>query len=63
MTIKELMAKLDPILPQCELGEDLDGQVVVYTNLKVNGDELVDLDTEIPKGEPCPTSEVTGSGG
>ena len=44
MTFQELRNAISPILPKCQLGEDNDGQVVVYTNLKEENGELVDMD-------------------
>lgn len=46
MTIEDLMRFILEILPNATVGEDNDGQVVVYTNLKsVSSDgHLVDMD-------------------
>jgi len=47
MIFQELIDALNQILPKSQLGEDNDGQIVVYTNLKEqeNG-ELVDMDDD-----------------
>jgi len=47
MTFDELVSKIIEILPTCEFGEDLDGQMVIYTNLRntKDGEELEDMGT------------------
>lgn len=35
MTLEELKSKLDSIGIEWSLGEDMDGQVIVYTNLRL----------------------------
>lgn len=49
MTFDDLMREILAILPNATAGEDNDGQVVIYTNLKsVSSDgHLVDMDTEV----------------
>lgn len=44
MTFDELMCAVLAILPDAQLGEDNDGQIVVYTNKKQEGDNVVDMD-------------------
>jgi hypothetical protein len=34
-TLEELISVLLPIVPDAELGEDNDGQIVIYTGLKM----------------------------
>lgn len=34
MTFDELLNKLLPILPECTFGEECDGQLIIYTNLR-----------------------------
>lgn len=36
MTEEQLLSFLLDFLPDCEIGEDFDGQIVVYTNLREN---------------------------
>lgn len=47
-TYSSLVAAIAAVLPNASFGEDNDGQLVVYTNLKqISGDddaELVDMD-------------------
>lgn len=45
MNLNELINKIIHIVPNCTVGEDNDGQIIINTNLKINDhDELVDLD-------------------
>ncbi len=45
MDFDALMAQILEILPNATLGEDLEGQVVIYTNLTTSeGGTLVDMD-------------------
>ena len=44
MTFNELYAAITKILPNATLGEDLQGQIVVYTNLSERDEKLVDID-------------------
>lgn len=47
MTYQQLVRAIAKILPNATLGEDNDGQLIVYTNLSEveNEDELVDFDS------------------
>lgn len=33
MTLAELLSIILPLMPEAEVGEDNDGQIVIYTNL------------------------------
>ena len=44
-TTDELLRALLAILPNASIGEDLDGQIVVYTNLQEAKDGLKDMDS------------------
>ena len=45
MTLQELSEAIGAFLPNASFGDDLDGQLVIYTNLKFDEDEnLVDMD-------------------
>ena len=45
MTYNELVAKIQAVLPEASFGEDLDGQVVIYTNLtQANKDDNATLE-------------------
>ena len=47
-TFGDLMRAIMLILPDAELGEDNDGQIVIYTGKKLLKDErIVDFDSEI----------------
>lgn len=39
MTLNELMQKISEILPEAEMGDDLDGQIIIYTNMMIDRDE------------------------
>jgi hypothetical protein len=41
MTIEDLIAVLMDIIPDAQLGEDEDGQIVIYTGLKMPSDGRV----------------------
>ncbi len=43
-TFEGLMNRLHRLSPRCSTGEDNDGQIVIYTNLKEVDGKLVDLD-------------------
>ena len=45
-TLQDLMNALSPLLPHASLGEDNDGQIVVYTNLQEKKGKLVDMDAK-----------------
>ena len=48
----ELMAEILAILPEAEFGDDNDGQLIIYTNLKAGSDEYLRpfvSDDEIPE--------------
>ena len=44
MTFNELYAAITKILPDAIIDEDMQGQLVIYTNLCERDDELVDID-------------------
>ncbi len=45
-TLQELLDAVWKVLPNATFGEDLDGQLVIYTDLKVNrGDTLAPIET------------------
>ena len=48
MTFQELVEAIAKILPNAEVGEDSDGQIVVYTSLSEapNKEELVEFQEE-----------------
>lgn len=41
MTYAELAALVASVLPNAQLGEDLDGQLVIYTNYRLLEDDTV----------------------
>jgi hypothetical protein len=48
-TLDDLIKAILPILPDAQIGEDNDGQLVIYTNLYENDTGF--LDTYDPDGE------------
>lgn len=47
MTFDDLMRKVLEILPRATLGEDNDGQIIVYTDLTLDAnDKIKDFDPE-----------------
>lgn len=44
MTSNELMNKIREILPNATIGEENDGQIVIYTNLEEINNRLIDFD-------------------
>lgn len=46
MTVDDAMRKLMLIFPDCEVSSDNDGQLVVYTGLRVDGWDLVPFEPE-----------------
>jgi hypothetical protein len=51
MTVNDAMRLLLQIFPDCEVGSDNDGQLVVYTGCKIDGDTLVPFSPEEACGE------------
>lgn len=43
MTMNELLSRIQEILPNASVGEDNDGQIVIYTNLVEANESLVDM--------------------
>jgi hypothetical protein len=52
MTYKELCDKIMAIIPTASFGEDNDGQIIIYTNMKGNN-TLVDMDVHNEYLESC----------
>lgn len=47
-TLDELLRALSDIgLPEAQIGDDNDGQVVIYTGLHLDGERLVEFDPEL----------------
>ena len=46
MTLQELMVAIDKILPGAQIGEDNDGQIVIYTDLMEKDEKLVKFEEE-----------------
>jgi hypothetical protein len=48
MTWEELIEEINKLLPGATFGDDNEGQIIIYTNLKVDHDNehLVDMDDE-----------------
>jgi hypothetical protein len=44
MTFAEFCNKIVSILPDATVEQDLEGQIIIYTNLKEQGGKLVDFD-------------------
>ena len=44
--IHELMEKINEICPDATIGEDNSGQLIIYTDVKLEGDVLVPLELE-----------------
>ncbi len=44
MTYDELMAAILTILPHATAGEDNDGQLVIYTDMRLDGDNVVEFE-------------------
>lgn len=40
-TLEDLLSLFLPLLPEATVGDDNDGQVVIYTNLRLDGEALV----------------------
>ena len=47
MTFDDLVSEITEVLPNCEFGNDTEGQVIIYTNLRRTKDseELEDMGT------------------
>ena len=47
MTFDQLVTAITRVLPECSFGEDLDGQIIVYTNKQLDeSDALVELEEQ-----------------
>lgn len=46
MSVDDLMKKILAILPNATVDEDLEGQIVIYTNKKERDGSLVEFDTK-----------------
>lgn len=44
MTFEEFYQKVLALFPGAYIGEDNDGQLIVYTGMERNGHEVVDMD-------------------
>jgi len=55
MKDRDILAKVQEVCPNASIGEDLDGQLVVYTNCKVTDSEnnLEEMDGEILQYDKC----------
>lgn len=40
-TLEDLLSLFLPLLPEATVGDDNDGQVIIYTNLRLDGEALV----------------------
>jgi len=44
MNVQETMLKITFLFPDATIGEDNDGQVIIYTNCKLVDDCFIDMD-------------------
>ena len=48
LTYHDLYAKVLAILPHAQLGEDMDGQLIIYTDRRVGNHDAIEPMTEAP---------------
>jgi hypothetical protein len=60
MTFDDLMRAILNILPNAQLGEDNDGQIVVYTNKKMHGENLSEMGSPEVVATVCNCAQCEG---
>jgi len=53
MKLQELAEKIGEFLPNAIFGEDMDGELVIHTNMTVKDGLLIDMDAELGDCDTC----------